>query len=304
MSLDTRALLEELSGIGFGVDEDDPIAQVALAQAAATEAADRADVDVPETGGPLVSATPRRWRGSKLLRDAARASSTTTPERSSEESADALAEAAVEAAEPYEDDAEADEDLEDSPTVLELLTDVRALLQQQVRLLSKLVDGRAGTTGVMRQRSRSRSRAEAAPEVTADAVITPDAEPAVEDPSVPAQTRQEQLQAALASRAARRQERAARERQQLSDLIAQGLSSEDAMLRIEAERSAHEEACEEAEEAAEDAVLDDVPMAASGAPELDDDVQRREPRVDSAKGSRSESFDVDFDVSALSAKDR
>ncbi len=306
MSMDTRALLEELSGIGVGVDEDDPIAQAALAQAAATDAAAGEEPEAQESHTPPGSAAPRRWRGAQLLRDAARASSPTTPERASEESADEMAEAAVDAAwrtaqrEAEEPDEDA-EGIEDSPTVVTLLTDIRALLQQQVRLLSKLVNVQGDTAEAVPPRARKRPRVESASEAAADPAVTPETEPAVEDPAVSASTRQEQLQAALALRAERRKERAARERQQLAELIAQGLSSEDAMLRIEAERAAREEA----EEAAEDAVLDDVPMAASGVPGLDADVPaRRAPRGSSAKGSSTESFDVDFDVSALSAKGR
>lgn len=314
MSLDTRALLAELSGIGVGVDEDDPIAQVALAQAAA-ESASEGDGSASaseelESRTPSTTAT-RPWRGARLLRDAASAAADDEPESDIEtevaEAATHVSRRAETRPAVNEEDADAGEDEaedDEATSVRDLLVEIRDLMRQQVQLLSKIVGNKVGESVAQVPRVRRRSEASAAP--TAEAVVS-DLEPVTVQPEAPeaAATQQEDLRTRLAARQARLQERAAQERSRLAALMAQGLSSEDAMQRIEAEREAAEEAREAEAELAEDAVVDDVPMAESGVPGFDDNApSRSSSRAAASKDSRGGSFDVDFDVSALSVTGR
>jgi hypothetical protein len=300
MSFDTRALLDELSGIGVGVDEDDPIAQEALAQAAASAAA---ELETSDAHAPAIAAAPR-WRGSRILRTADRGN----PEPVTESSAD-VADAGSESAADVPDVPDAVDDTS-PPTAVELLLDIRDLMRQQVKLLAKLVGERAGvpTAGESRRRTRAEVPAAVAEAGVSRAPVHAEGVPSEDSTPDMAVDRQEQLRAAQATRLARMQEAAAQERQRLSALVAQGLSSEAAMEQLEAERIAREEAYAEAREAdaaADDAPLDEVPMADSGVPGLDDVAPTRSGnRATASQGSRGGSFDVDFDVSALGAQNR
>lgn len=278
-----RELLDELMGLGFGEDVD---------------TADAGDAE-PQTPTPS-----RTWKGTQLLRQHAEAAGSTAEAEAPEPSelAGAMGDPDDDAADADEaDDADAEAAL-NSSSVVGLLRDIRSLLQQQVKLTRQLLVAREGSAvSVPQMERRTESaprRTVAAPSVdTADALVV-DA-PVVDGGSDTEAAGSTNVEARRASRLEWLRRKAAQERQQRAELMAQGLTPDAATERLRALQEAEAEAAEDAASRAMDAAFDDVPMSAS---EVDDAPWRGQDAATpqtAAPSSRGDGFDVDFDVSSV-----